>query len=131
MTANVEPIFALTPVIGTVEIHTANTARDGSGTIGTVLTGGANGTRVTRIIVQALVTTTAGVVRLFIDSGAVIYLWKEILVAAITGSATVLEFVSVLNLLGELALVLPSGYILMASTHNAESFAIIAEGGDY
>ena len=131
MSANTEPIFSLTPVIGAVVIDTANTNRDGTGDLGTVITGSTNGTRITRITIQALETTTAGMVRLYIDIGATIHLWKEIPVTAITGSASVAEFVYVFELIGERALVLPSGYILMASTHNAEDFNIIAEGGDY
>lgn len=131
MSANTSPIFSLTPVIGTVTITTANTARDGSGTIGTVITGAEEGTRISRITIVSIGTNTNGVIRLFIDSGATIYLWKEILAPATTGSVTVLEFNYTLELLGERALVLPSGYILMASTHIGEPFNIIAEGGDY
>ena len=131
MPANTEPIFSLTPVIGAVVISTANTNRDGTGDLGTVITGSTNGTRITRITIQALETTTAGMIRLYIDIGATIHLWKEIAVTAITGSASVAEFVYVISLVGESALVLPSGYILLASTHNAEDFNVIAEGGDY
>jgi len=131
MAANTEPIFALTPVIGAVQITTANTNKDGTGTLGSVVTGGTDGTRITRITIQSIGTTTAGMVRLYIDIGATIHLWKEIGVDAVTGSATVEEFVYVLELLGERALVLPSGYILLASTEIGEPFEIIAEGGDY
>jgi hypothetical protein len=130
MAANLNPIFTLIPVIGCVEISTANTNRDGTGTLGTVLTGAAEGTRVTKVTIQALGTTTAGMVRLFIDTGAAIYLWKEIPITAITGSASVAEFFYALELLGERALILPTGYILKASTHNAETFNVIAEGGN-
>ena len=131
MTANTEPIFVLTPVIGAVLIDTANTAKDGTGTVGTVITGGTNGTRITRITIQSIGTTTAGMVRLYIDIGATIHMWKEIAVDAVTGSATLEEFIYVLNLTGETALVLPTGCILLASTEKSESFNIIAEGGDY
>jgi hypothetical protein len=131
MAANVNPIFTLTPVIGCVEISTANTGRDGSGTLGTVITGSTNGTRVNRITIQAIETTTAGMIRLFINTGAAILLWKEIPVTAITGSATVIEYTYTLELLGERALNLPSGYSLDASTEVAESFNVIAEGGNY
>lgn len=131
MTANTVPIFTLTPVVGCAAIATANTARDGSGTIGAVLTAGANGTRISRISVKATVTTTAGVVRLWIYTGAAYFLWKEITVTALTVSATVNAFEYSLELLGERALVLPSGYSLRASTEKAENFNVIAEGGQY
>ena len=131
MAANVNPIFTLTPVIGIASISVANTNRDGTGTLGSVVTGGVNGTRITKITVQATVTTTAGMGRLFIYSGETAYLWREVPVSATTGSDSVAEFVCTLELLGERALVLPSDYILKASTHNAEAFNVIAEGGDY
>jgi phospholipase/lecithinase/hemolysin len=131
MTANTLPIFTLAPVIGLVSISTANTHLDGTGTIGTVLTGGAEGTRIHKIIIQATVTTTAGMVRLYIHDGANYFLWREIPVSAITPSANVAAFTYTIGIIGELALVLPSGYSLRASTEKAETFKIIAEGGNY
>ena len=132
MTANTNPIFTLIPVIGASTITTANTARDGSGTIGTVLTGGTNGTRVTRISIWSEGTNSNGVIRLWIKAGGgTYYLYKEILAPATTGSATVLEFNYILEFTGERAIILPSGYVLGASTHIGEPFSIIAEGADY
>ena len=131
MTANFKPIFTLTPRIGVVAIATANTGRDGTGTIGTVITAGANGTRIHRVSVKATVTTTAGVVRLFIYDGAAYFLWREITVTALTVSATVNSFEYNLELLNERAMILPSGYSLRASTEKSENINVIAEGGDY
>ena len=131
MTANITPIFTLTPVVACVAIATANTKRDGTDTIGTVLTAGGNGTRIHRIRIKATVTTTAGTVRLFIYTGAAYYLWKEIPITAITVSATLPAFEAQLELFGERALILPNGYSLRASTEKAENFNIIAEAGDY
>jgi hypothetical protein len=129
-----EPIFTATPVIGMVQVSTGNTARDGSGTLGTVITGGTNGTRITRITIQATGNTTAGIVRLYIGDNAgtpVIKLWKEVLITTATVSATVSGFTYTLELLGERALILPPDYTLRAAPHNAETFAIYAEGGNY
>ena len=132
MTANITPIFTLTPVIGKASVGTANTNRDSTGTIATILTGGSNGTRVTRITIKATVTTTAGMLRLYIaDAVPNIHLWREIPITAITGSASVAEFESTISLTGEQALILPSGYSLRASVHNAENCNVFAEGGDY
>ena len=131
MAANLEPIYTLTPVVGCVAIATANTGRDGSGTIGTVLTAGAAGTRISRITIKATVTTTAGTIRLFIYTGSTYFLWREILTTAITVSATVAAFEYTLELFDERALVLPTGYSLRASTEKAENFNVTAEGGDY
>ncbi len=131
MPANVDPIFTLTANIGAVAIATANANRDGTGTIGTVLTAGANGTRIHKITIKATTTTTAGMVRIYIYTGAVYYLYMEIPVLAVTPSATVAAFEFTLYLTGESAVVLPTGYSLRASTEKAENFNIIAEGGDY
>ena len=131
MPANISPIFTLTPRVGAVAIATANTARDGSGTIGTVLTAGTNGTRISRIQIKATVTTTAGTIRLRIHDGANYFLWREIINLAITIGANVAAWESIVYLPGELALILPSGYSLRASTEKAENHNVIAEGGDY
>jgi hypothetical protein len=131
MTANTFPIFTLIPNIGQATISTANANRDGTGTIGTVLTAGADGTRVTRISIKARVTTTAGMVRLFIYTGAAYHLWREILVTAITPSATVASFEYTIELTGDRALVLPTGYSLRASTEKAEAIDVVIEGGNF
>ena len=131
MAANTSPIFTLTPVIGMAQISTANTNLDGTGTLVTIITGAVDGTRINRITVKGLGTTTAGIVRLFIDDGANIRLWKEILITAITPSGTVAAFSDIINLYDENALVLPKDYVLKAAPHNAESFAVIAEGGEF
>ena len=131
MGANTEPIFTLIPVIGVVSGSAANTDLSGSGTFMTVITGGTNGTRISKIVIQAIDTTTAGMVRLFIDDGVAVFLWKEVAVEAVTIAASTPAFSYEILLSSEEALILPSGYILKASTHNAEPFNIIAEGGDY
>ncbi len=131
MPANTSPIFTLTPNVGAVAISTANANRDGTGTIGTVFTAGANGSRISKIQIKATVTTTAGTIRLFIYTGSVYFLWREITTSAITVSATLPAFEYTLRLIGEDALNLPTGYSLRASTEKAENYNIIAEGGDY
>lgn len=131
MTVNTSPIFPKVPHLGMATISTANANRDGTGTIGDVATGVTDGTRITRITIQATGTTTAGMVRLYLYDGSATKLWKEIAVTAITPSASVAAFIYVLTLLGEEAVMLKSTHKLRASTHNAESFNVIAEGGDF
>jgi hypothetical protein len=127
MAAN--PTFAVTPKIGQVRIATANTNRDGTGTLGTVYTGVAAGSRVLWIQAMATSSTTAGAIRLFVDNGSTVYLWREVLVTALTPSVTVLGWNTswFSPVPGEPLLVLPStSYVLKAGTHIAESFDIIA-----
>jgi hypothetical protein len=130
------PIFEQTPRIGglTTQVSTANASRDGiTGTYEDIITGGVNGTRIDHIDISAAVVTTDGVIRLFItpSGGGTPRLWKEILVQAITPSATVQVWSASIDCsLPGNRLVLPSGYILKASTHNAQAFNVIAHGGD-
>jgi len=131
------PIFEQVPKIGglTTQLSAANTARDGTGgptELVDILTGGSNGTRVDHIDMTAAGTPTAGVIRLFIYSGSgTARLWKEILVQAITPSPTIQSWQASIDCsLNGNRLVLPPGYILKASTHNAETFNVLAFGGD-
>jgi len=134
MAANIYPIFTLTPHIGQVRISTANTNRDGTGTLGDVITGTTNGTRVDRVRIMATGTTTAGMVRFYLWDGTNNRLWRELAVTAITPSATVLGYANEILTPDTQSplLVLPSSsWTLRASTHNAETFDIVAHGGDY
>jgi hypothetical protein len=121
--------YASTAKTAVAQISTANTARDGTGTIATVFTAGASGSRIDDILITATGTTTAGVVRLFLHDGTNARLWKEVLVSAITPSTTVSPFSSTLN---SQALVLQSGWSLRASTNNAETFnVLVTRAGDF
>jgi hypothetical protein len=133
MPVNNYPIFIATPKVGMVRISTANTLRDGTGTLGDVITGATFGTRVDRIHVRAQGTTTAGMVRLFISDGTNIRFWDEVSVTAITPSATVQAFEATIITPDAASplLVLPNAYVLKAGTHNAETFDVIAHAGDY
>jgi len=132
MAANTNPIFGLVPVCKTAQISTANTNRDGTGTLGSVVTGAADGTRIDRIVIKASGTTTAGMVRIFVDTGGTIVLVAEIPVLAITPSGTIKTFEAELVRYDGLPwVVLASGQVLKAGTHNAEGFNITAHGSDY
>jgi hypothetical protein len=122
------PAFAVAPRIATVNIATGNTARDGTGTVATLITGAATGTRVAELVAKAKVTTTAGQVRVFLHDGTSFFAFDEIAVAAATVSATVQGTrVSVIYN----NLILPSAsWSLRVSTHNAESIDVTALGAD-
>lgn len=128
---NTNPVFTDTPNFGRVSIAAANAGRDGTGTVGTAFTAGLKGSRVHRIRINAIVTTTTGLIRIFIHDGAAYFLYKEIIVTAVTPSATTPAFSSVLELPGELALQLPTGFTIRVSTEKAETFHVFVEGGDF
>jgi hypothetical protein len=122
------PAFAVTPRIASVNIATANANRDGTGTVATLITGASTGTRIAEIVVQARVTTTAGMVRVFLFDGTTYRFFDEISIAAATVSASV-KATRVSTLYNNL--VLPSAsWSLVVSTHNAESMDVTAFGAD-
>lgn len=130
MAAN--PNFAAVPRNANAIVNTANTARDGTGTIATVFTAGASGSRLDRVRIQATGTTTAGVVRLFLHDGTNARLFREILVTAVTPSTTVEAWSAEVDLAqAGTPIQLPTGWSLRAATNNAESFNVFAIGGDY
>ena len=121
--------YASTPRAALGQVSTANTARDGTGTLATIFTAGSSGSRIDDIKIQATGTTTAGVVRLFLHDGTNARLFAEILVSAVTPSTTVEAWST--TLLNQ-AIVIPSGWSLRASTNNAETFNVIVNrAGDF
>jgi len=122
------PVFAVTPEIGMGQVSVANTNRDGTtGTYVNLVTAAASGTRIAEIVTQATVTTTAGMVRLFLTDGSTTRMFDEIAISAATVSASVKgNRVSTLYT----NLVLPSGWSMKASTHNAEAINVFALGAD-
>jgi hypothetical protein len=126
--------YASIPKCGIGQVSTANTNRDGTGTITTIFSAGASGSRIDTIDLKAVGTTTAGMIRLFIHDGANARLLSEVPVIAITPSGTLPSWESQLNIntMSQiLPLLLPTGYSLRAATNNAETFNVIAQGGDF
>ncbi len=124
--------YATTPKNGSAQVTTANTNRDGTGTLATVYTAGTTGSRIDNIVIQAAATTTAGMIRFFtsIDGGTTKRLIGEAAVSAITPSATVAAFSAYIGNgdssgFMKRGLVLQANAILYASTHNAETFNVI------
>jgi hypothetical protein len=116
---------------GMVKISTANTNLDGTGTLGTVLTAASNGTLIKTVYIKATGTgassTSQGMVRLFVFDGVNNRLLQEIDVPPMGQSSTDATFETTL----ELNYHLKAGYILKASTNNANGFNVIAEGLDF
>jgi len=128
------PNFTATPKVGAARAITTNTARDGSGTLVTVFTAGTFGSRIDWIEITAIGTTTANVVRLFLNDGTNTRLLDEILVTAITPSTTQEVFRQVITY--NTPLILPAGWSLRAScntggTPPTDNFNIVAFGGDF
>ncbi len=139
MAANTTPIFPLTPVVGYARVAAANTARDGSGTITTLVTGDTDGTRIDYIVITSAQASAAAnsamVCRVFItdNAGANPRLLREIQLAAVTASNTVVG--STQTIFFPNGLVLPSGVILKVAQSvyagAQDQVDYLAFGGDY
>ena len=84
------PQFASTPRIGVAAVSTANTARDGTGTIVDILTGVAAGTRIDRIVVITTNDPADSIVTLFIHNGTSYFLFDEVDLGDPAAASTVL-----------------------------------------
>jgi hypothetical protein len=121
------PNYASTPYFDEAQIATANTARDGTGTLGTLAVG-ANGSRIDELVVAATGTTTAGMIRFFIYDGSTTRFWFEVAVSAITASASVSPWRWSMRLEN---FSLPASHQIKVGTNNAETFNCMAFGGSY
>lgn len=134
MAAGTQARFVATPKAPAVRIATANTNRDGSGTLGTLFTAGSNGSFFKVFRWQSEGTTTAGVIRLFIQAAGAgnFELIREMLVSAVTpGTGTEATSGEWTGPAGY-GLTLGAGDVVKVGTHNAETFSCwLHDGGDY
>lgn len=113
---------------GAVQISTANSNLDGSGTLGTLITGASNGTQVGRVYIKAITNTSSGMIRFFLSDGTGnIRLIREVMVPANNKASIQPAFETNFMLNYQLK----SGYSLMVSTQNSDTFNVIAEGRDW
>lgn len=137
-TLNTKPIYSRAPDVqwGTSALTTANTAKDGTGTVLTVFTADAtNGGRVEKLKIRAAGTNVATVLRVFINNGSTnATASNNILYTEATIAATTLSEVAALadNEIA-LAIALPPGYKLNVTigTSVSAGLYITAVGGKY
>lgn len=135
MAANTNPIYSKEPNVSWGVIDTANTAKDGTGTVVTVFTAGTEGSRVERLKVRAKGTNVATVLRVWINNGSTNAtagnntLFTEATIAATTLSETaaLVDNEIILNL------ALPAGYKINITigTSVAAGLHVTAVGGNY
>lgn len=139
MPANINPIFTGVPKAATGTIALANTARDGSGTLLTLFTSGANGSRVDFITFTSSQVTPAAsaarVQRIFLTdtAGANPKLIGEIALPAVTPSATAIGATTTFTFTN--GLIINVGQIVKVSQSvygsAADATDVVARGGDY
>lgn len=116
MPANTSPIFTVSGNFTPARISAANTASDGSGTLVTLVTAGANGSRVDGVRFRnaqlALAASSNMVHRIFLTNtlGAVPRLIGEIATPAATRSATAIGATSIFTF--DQPIIMQSGQIL-------------------
>jgi hypothetical protein len=137
MAQNTSPIFVGVPNFGIgTNITSANTAMDGTGTVVTLFTAGANGGYVRRLRFKAQGTNVATVARIFINNGSTNtsatnnVLFGELTLNASTASnsaSVAADYEYPMNL------VLPASYVVNVCIGTAVSAGWIAcaEGGNY
>jgi len=136
MAGNTAPIYSRVASIAWSTVTTANTAKDGTGTVVTIFTADAtNGGRVEKIKVRAMGTNTATVLRVWINNGSTNAtaanntLYTEITVAA----TTVSEVAALLDNEIPMNIALPPGYKINITigTTVAAGLHCTAVGGAY
>jgi hypothetical protein len=126
------PSFIGTPRIGVGAVSTANTNRDGTGTIVDVITGAATGTRILEIVFKATDDPADCTITLYLNDGVTSHIFDEIdLGNPPPGSTTVNSYRGTLTYAN---LVLPSAsWKLQAAITVAPTggtVKVIALGGD-
>lgn len=122
--------YGATPLNEIQQIATANTARDGTGTMSTGVAGTAAGKFIRRVVIQATGTTTANVVRFFesTDNGTTRRLILEVVIPAVTPSTSVAAHrTEVPELVGKV--LAGTTNLIYASTNNAETYNVLFESG--
>lgn len=122
------PNFASTVKSWAASISSADTSRTAPTNVGTLVTAGSSGSRIDELTVTAAGTSTANIVRVFLYNGSTYYLYQEILISAITPSASVAAFTTTLTFN---SFVIPSGWSVRVTTNNAETYHVSAFGGDF
>lgn len=136
MAANTSPIFPVAGVVAWGKLTTANTAKDGTGTVATIFTADAtNGGRVDTVKCRALGTNVATVLRIFINNGSTngtdtnnaLYMERTLAATTLSEVAELADYEIPLNL------VLPAGYKINVTlgTTVAAGWQITGVGGKY
>lgn len=135
MAANTAPIFPLTPNVAWGTVAAANTAKDGTGTVVTVFTAGANGGRLDKIKIRAAGTNIATALRVFINNGATNAIAgnNTLFMEATIAATTLSEVAALADNEIYLGLVLPAGYKanITIGTTIAAGLAVTGVGGNY
>lgn len=85
------PNFTGTPRMGIASVSTANTNRDGTGTIVDILTGASSGTKISEVVIKSTGRPADSIVTLFLFDGVTNWLFDEIDLGAPAASSTTIS----------------------------------------
>jgi hypothetical protein len=105
-------------------VSTANSNRDGTGTLTQIYSSGVIGAYIRTITIKAQGNTTQGMIRLFVWNTVTSFLIVEIEVPIVTQTSIASSFTATINL----QFYLQSGFKLYASTQNGDTFILTVEG---
>ena len=145
MAANTAPIYTLAPHVewGSEDgnggaagpLKTANTAKDGTGTVLTVFTAGTEGSYVQEIRARSAGTNVASVLRVFLNNGSSnATLANNVMIAELQLPATTLtEVASLADYTINIQRAIPAGYKLNVTlgTTVAAGYFVSCFGGNY
>ena len=138
MPQNTAPIFTLNPTAGWAALLAANIAKDGTGTVSTILTANAsNGAFLTKISFEPAGTNVATIARIFLNNGLVNSTpANNTLIGQVELPATTLSESITTNLTAvqrAFNIAMPAGYKInvVLATAVAAGWHITAFGGDY
>ena len=139
MPANTSPIFVLTPNVGFGRITAANTTSDGSGSLTTVFTAGADGSRLDFITITNTQATAAAssamVIKVYLTntSGTTPRMLQEVTLPAVTRTTAVIGTTTTITFSN--GLILPAGTLVQVSQSVyagvQDQNDVVARGGDY
>jgi hypothetical protein len=136
MAMNTAPIYSAAPIVTWGTVTTANTAKDGTGTVVTVFTADAtNGGRVEKLKVRAAGTNVATALRVFLNNGSTNATAgnNTLLTEATIAATTLSEVAALADTEISLQLALPAGYKINITigTTVAAGLHVTAIGGKY
>lgn len=129
------PVFPITPVCPVGQtLSTANTAKDGTGTVVTLYTAGANGSKLNNIQIAYTGTSVATVLRLFINNGSTntVASNNSLYMSISVPANTLSETAAANDITVSLPITLPAGYKILATIGTSIASPIYATitGGD-
>ena len=135
MAASTSPVFPVSPVVPVGQtLLTANTAKDGTGTVVILYSAGTNGSKVGGIQIAYTGTSVATVLRLFINNGAssTVASNNSLYQSINIPSNTLSESSAAVDFNYPMSITLPAGYKITATigTSIAAAIAVTANGGD-